>query len=66
MSRQTEVRDAIRTCIAIEQSGGDLDGNRLTDYILKCLKELGVVIKTPNVRQSNVEYPVAVEPLVVE
>ena len=49
MDKQTEKREliktAIKTCIAIETSGGEFDGNRLTKQILRVLNELGVVMK---------------------
>lgn len=45
MDKQTEILEAVKTCIAIEQSCGDFDGNRLALNILKVEEELGVCIK---------------------
>ena len=45
MRKQTEILEAVKTCIAIEESCGDFDGNRLALNILEVEGELGVVIK---------------------
>ena len=45
MSKQEKIREGIKTLIAIEQSGGGFDGNRLTQKILEFEDMVGVVIK---------------------
>jgi len=56
-SKQEEIEKAVKTCIAIETSCGEFDGNRLTKNILRVENELGVVIKVdrelPNVTTTD-------------
>ena len=42
MSKQSDIKEAIKTCIAIEQSCGEFDGNRLAEQIMRIENEMGV------------------------
>ncbi len=55
MTKQEEIKKAVKTCIAIEWDDGrpGFDGNRLTQKILEVEDTLGVVIKVDRELPKN-------------
>ena len=76
MSKQSDILEAVKTCIAIETSSGEFDGNRLAKNIFVVQDKLGVVIKVDMPTDNSIEIMdgkvqiigkkeiVAIEPLI--